>query len=458
MLPRFLSGYWQFVVLPFGGGSNTNTIQQQQLTPTQEEAQKLALQELQRNAELQKVLGPAQKQAIQDLVDEQAVRTGGKVSDVMRPVEGAAPTKSLDQIMNELRGQFTTAARSEYNSETGLFTEIPATTDQNALAAEAKKVFGAQAPTTELDPEATAARQKRFEDLLARETTTQARSDRQAEIAAEISELQLADIKRGGAATPEQLALIGEATAAAQATGEADIERFRTDTLRAINEEVASASGLRPTDTPIVRLSERAGEESARQQGQLTSRLAETNAMARLNFPLAQSKLTADIGATQQSLGLAASQFQEQLNERARENRFRLFASPTSLGAGGSSLGFGSPGVSQTVGGGLTIGEVGQLAGGVGGLISAFGATAGTGTAVTEAAALTGALGSDRRLKRDIFRIGELPSGIPIYIFQYKGFEGWHIGVMADEIIGVVPEAVIEDETGYMAVRYDLLN
>ena len=369
---RMLSGYWQWMILPFGGTTSEST-QEQQYTPMQIEGQKLALQEVQRNAELQKILGPAQKQAIQDMVDEASVRSGGKVTDIMR--DGA------------------------------------------------------------VDTAATEARQKKYEDQLARETTAQQRSDRQAEIGAQISEMQLADLKRGGAASPEQLALIGEATAAAQKTGEADIERFRTDTLRQINEEIAAASGLRPTDTPVVRLSERAGEESARQQGQLTSRLAETNAMARLNFPMAQSKLLSDAGSVQQELGMAAQSFQAQLNERAKENRFRLFASPTSLGAGGSSLGLGSPNVRQETEKDPTFTELSNFAGGVGAMIF-----------------------SDRRLKRDIFQLGALASGIPVFIFRFEGFEDWHIGVMADEVMGVVPEAVIEDESGYKKVNYSLLH
>ena len=65
---------------------------------------------------------------------------------------------------------------------------------------------------------------------------------------------------------------------------------------------------------------------------------------------------------------------------------------------------------------------------------------------------------SDRRLKRDIFQLGELASGIPIYVFRFEGFEDWHIGVMADEVMGVIPHAVLEDESGYKKVHYNLLH
>lgn len=205
------------------------------------------------------------------------------------------------------------------------------------------------------------------------------RSARMDKVQEELSNLQLEQIKSGGKATPEQIGLIDAATGAAQKTGEADIERFRTATLRQINEEVASASGLRPTDTPVVRLSERAGEEATRQQGMLTSRMAETNATARLNFPLASSKLTSDIATGQQSLDMAAQQFQAQLKARAEDNRFRLFAGSSASTV--SSAGFGASlanerlrGASTTTSSdkGFDIGQAGQLAGGIGGVMTAM--------------------------------------------------------------------------------------
>lgn len=167
----------------------------------------------------------------------------------------------------------------------------------------------------------------------------QQRAQRMGGIEEELANLQLEAIKKGGKATPEQIAQIDAATQAAQKTGEADIERFRTATLRQINEEVASASGLRPTDTPILRLSERAGEEAARQQGQLTSTLAGANASARLNFPLAAGQFTSAAAGQQQQLAQAASQFSQQLQMRAQDNRFRLFSGNSSLNLSPISFG-----------------------------------------------------------------------------------------------------------------------
>jgi hypothetical protein len=50
---------------------------------------------------------------------------------------------------------------------------------------------------------------------------------------------------------------------------------------------------------------------------------------------------------------------------------------------------------------------------------------------------------SDRRVKKNIERVGSTPSGVPIYRFQYAGATGTHIGVMADEV-SHIPGAVFE--------------
>lgn len=67
-------------------------------------------------------------------------------------------------------------------------------------------------------------------------------------------------------------------------------------------------------------------------------------------------------------------------------------------------------------------------------------------------------MGSDRRLKEDIERVGTLPSGIPIYSFRYIGTPTTHIGVMADEVLPIIPEAVSKDDRGYYMVDYSRLH
>jgi hypothetical protein len=61
---------------------------------------------------------------------------------------------------------------------------------------------------------------------------------------------------------------------------------------------------------------------------------------------------------------------------------------------------------------------------------------------------------SDRRLKRDIERVGTHDSGLPVYRFRYLWDDAPHIGVMADDVAMVRPEAVHITASGYAAVDY----
>lgn len=66
------------------------------------------------------------------------------------------------------------------------------------------------------------------------------------------------------------------------------------------------------------------------------------------------------------------------------------------------------------------------------------------------------AIRSDRRLKRNIVKIGKSALGLPLYVYNYLWSDDWHIGHMADEVKKVVPGAVIT-RNGYDAVNYEML-
>ncbi|WP_213287598.1 tail fiber domain-containing protein [Bradyrhizobium sp. sGM-13] len=51
---------------------------------------------------------------------------------------------------------------------------------------------------------------------------------------------------------------------------------------------------------------------------------------------------------------------------------------------------------------------------------------------------------SDRRVKEDISVIGATLDGLPIYRFKYIGDDRWQIGLMADDVEAVTPDAVME--------------
>jgi hypothetical protein len=66
---------------------------------------------------------------------------------------------------------------------------------------------------------------------------------------------------------------------------------------------------------------------------------------------------------------------------------------------------------------------------------------------------------SDRRLKGDIERIGEWPSGLPTYRFRYLSDPStWHVGVMADEAEVLFPDAVTVGADGYKMVDYSRIS
>jgi hypothetical protein len=64
---------------------------------------------------------------------------------------------------------------------------------------------------------------------------------------------------------------------------------------------------------------------------------------------------------------------------------------------------------------------------------------------------------SDRRLKRDIERAGSLPNGLPVYSYRYLWDDEPTLGVMADEVLHVKPEAVSVHPSGYMLVDYSMI-
>ena len=80
------------------------------------------------------------------------------------------------------------------------------------------------------------------------------------------------------------------------------------------------------------------------------------------------------------------------------------------------------------------------------------------GSVATTAASLAYLAGSDRRLKENIQKIGESISGLGIYKFNYIGKAKQYIGTMADEVIKVVPEAVVKMDNGYLGVNYNLID
>ena len=70
---------------------------------------------------------------------------------------------------------------------------------------------------------------------------------------------------------------------------------------------------------------------------------------------------------------------------------------------------------------------------------------------------------SDRVIKENIVRVGTHPLGIGVYLFDYKAEyrercgRGRQLGVIADEVETVLPDAVSVHPDGYKMVNYGML-
>jgi hypothetical protein len=58
------------------------------------------------------------------------------------------------------------------------------------------------------------------------------------------------------------------------------------------------------------------------------------------------------------------------------------------------------------------------------------------------------------RLKEDVQRIGTTVFGLPLYHFKYLGRSETYEGVMAQDVLSVMPSAVSRGEDGYYRVNY----
>jgi hypothetical protein len=64
---------------------------------------------------------------------------------------------------------------------------------------------------------------------------------------------------------------------------------------------------------------------------------------------------------------------------------------------------------------------------------------------------------SDINVKHDIVLLGRLDNGLGFYRFSYNGSDRAYVGVMAQEVQAIMPEAVVRGSDGYLRVHYDQL-
>lgn len=100
--------------------------------------------------------------------------------------------------------------------------------------------------------------------------------------------------------------------------------------------------------------------------------------------------------------------------------------------------------------------QAGQLLGGAGQVSQSSGKSK-KGIGGILGGVASGVAASDRRLKKNIFKIGELKNGLNLYQYRYTNGEGPFIGVMADEVEAKMPEALGPEISGYKTVDYTKL-
>ena len=67
------------------------------------------------------------------------------------------------------------------------------------------------------------------------------------------------------------------------------------------------------------------------------------------------------------------------------------------------------------------------------------------------------AMKSDIRLKRNIQCVGTAENGLPLYRWQYLWSNRVYEGVMAQDVLKTMPQAVVRQWHGFYAVKYGML-
>lgn len=114
---------------------------------------------------------------------------------------------------------------------------------------------------------------------------------------------------------------------------------------------------------------------------------------------------------------------------------------------------------------GLPMQAAGQYAGGIGSLLGQYNTQTQTSTPSPFSSIMSGigtglqaaSVFSDRRLKQNIERIGELPDGLGVYDYEYVWGGDRRRGVMADEVAALRPWALGPEVGGYATVNYGAL-
>lgn len=188
------------------------------------------------------------------------------------------------------------------------------------------------------------------------------------------------------------------------------------------------------------------------------------------NTNLASANQMGNLGQAQQSTGIAganamfnAGTQQQQLQQQQLTEAYQNFMNQANWPYQGLNMRIASTAnspyqvptanLAPSSASAANLGAFASAAGGLGNLLSGSGGSG--------AGSVYGGTPSDRRLKKNIKKVGELENGIPFHIFNYvwelDSDRPW-LGVMADEVLEKIPNAVRQDEHGYMMVNYSMVH
>jgi hypothetical protein len=135
--------------------------------------------------------------------------------------------------------------------------------------------------------------------------------------------------------------------------------------------------------------------------------------------------------------------------------------SPFGLGPSTGDDGAGSRGLGASIGDDGAFNVLGASVGDDGGPLNALGSSIGDDGGPFNVLGVSigddGVVISDRRLKTDVAVVGSTVLGLPLYRYRYVGHDAVYEGVMAQDVLAAMPEAVLLGADGFYRVRYDRL-
>jgi hypothetical protein len=199
------------------------------------------------------------------------------------------------------------------------------------------------------------------------------------------------------------------------------------------NRTPGAGQGARPAQTPAQGAAKNAKAGGAKNTAAASKGTAKNTKAAAGNAAKNKSAAGGGAGAGVKALdGVGKGQAVRQDSARGAASRNAMASSRPSPSGGARAGGGAAGGGARAGGGGARAGGGGARGGG-------------------------GGRRSDLRLKHDIILLGRLDDGLGFYRFSYNGSEKAYVGVIAQEVQAVMPQAVTRGRDGYLRVFYDKL-